>query len=49
MNETALAQLDASIAALTEIRTGGSAQVDMETAMAELARVAAQARDYSTH
>lgn len=49
MNETALAQLDASIAALTEIRTGGSAKVDMETAMAELARVAAQARDYSTH
>jgi hypothetical protein len=48
MNETALAQLDASIAAVADIRTGGSAQVDMETAMAELARVAAQAKEYST-
>lgn len=48
MNERALAQLDASIAAVADIRTGGGTQVDMETAMAELARVAAQAREYST-
>lgn len=48
-NEKALAQLDASIAALAEIRTGGGAAgVDMETAMQELARVAAQAKTYST-
>lgn len=48
MNEKALAQLDASIAAVADIRTGGGTQMDMETAMAELARVAAQAREYST-
>ena len=48
-NERALAQFDASIAALAEIRTGaGAAAVDMETAMQELARVAAQAKSYST-
>lgn len=49
MNETALAQLDASIAALADIRTAGNAGMDMETAMGELARVAAQASEYSTH
>ncbi len=48
-NESALAQLDASIAALTEIRSGSTqSSLGMETAMQELARIAAQAKDYST-
>ena len=50
INETALAQLDASIAAVAEIKTGGGqSALGMETAMLELARIAAQAKDYSTH
>lgn len=50
MNEKALAQLDASIAAVTEIRTGpAQSSMGMESAMQELARIAAQAKDYSTH
>lgn len=50
MNESALAQLDASIAAVAEIKTGGTrSSLGMEAAMQELARIAAQAQDYSTH
>lgn len=50
INETALAQLDASIAAVAEIKTGGAqSSLGMEAAMQELARIAAQAKDYSTH
>jgi hypothetical protein len=50
INETALAQLDASIAAVAEIKTGGAqSSMGMEAAMQELARIAAQAKDYSTH
>ncbi|KAB2839819.1 MAG: hypothetical protein F9K47_15085 [Burkholderiales bacterium] len=49
INESALAQLDASIAALAEIRSGGTqSSLGMEAAMLELARIAAQAKDYST-
>ncbi|MBI3148573.1 MAG: hypothetical protein HYZ17_08690 [Betaproteobacteria bacterium] len=49
INESALAQLDASIAALAEIRSGSTqSSLGMETAMQELARIAAQAKDYST-
>lgn len=49
INETALAQLDASIAALAEIRSGATqSSLGMEAAMQELARIAAQAKDYST-
>lgn len=50
INETALAQLDASIAALADIKTrGAQSSMGMEAAMQELARIAAQAKDYSTH
>lgn len=49
INESALAQLDASIAALADIRSGATqSSLGMEAAMQELARVAAQAKDYST-
>lgn len=50
INEQALAELDASMAALAEIRTQeGSAAEDMETAMRALQEVAARAHEYSTN
>lgn len=48
MNEQALAQLDLSSVAVAEIKTqGGQAATDMESAMRELADIAARAQEYS--
>jgi hypothetical protein len=47
-NEEALARFDAALAAIAEMKTEPErAAVDMETAMAELARIAKRARDYA--
>ena len=45
-NELALAELDKATAAIGELRTGGSATMDMESAMAELARIAQRSSQY---
>jgi hypothetical protein len=45
-NELALAELDKATAAIGEMRTGGSATMDMESAMAELARIAQRSSQY---
>jgi hypothetical protein len=47
-NELALAELDRATAAIGDMRTGTDrAALDMETAMAELARIAQRSREYS--
>jgi hypothetical protein len=46
-NEQALAQMDAALAAVAEMKTG-SASVGMETAMADLQHIASRAGAYST-
>jgi hypothetical protein len=48
-NEEAMTKMDLTIAAIADMRTeGGRASMDMETAMAELQRLAGKAKDYST-
>jgi hypothetical protein len=47
-NEEAMTKMDLTIAAIADMRTeGGRASMDMETAMAELQRLAGKAKDYS--
>jgi hypothetical protein len=45
-NELALAELDKATAAVGEMRSGGVATMDMESAMAELARIAQRSAQY---
>ncbi len=48
-NEQAMAQLDAALAAISEMKTGSrQAQVDMETAMNELQQIAKRVGDYAS-
>lgn len=48
-NEQAMVQLDAALAAISEMKTGSSqATVDMETAMSELQQIAKRVGDYAS-